>query len=63
MTTVRTRLAALAAAGALIYRNVTSHACTVYGYPGLDAISSTGHVLATPPARCRATATTATSPP
>ena len=89
MTAVRTRLAALAAAGALtttalaataasawavtvphrgdsslavtrtftqggaghgwmalIYRNVTRHACTVYGYPGLDAISSTGHVLA-----------------
>jgi hypothetical protein len=31
---------------ALIYRNVTSHTCTVYGYPGLDAISSPGHVLA-----------------
>ena len=31
---------------ALIYRNVTSHSCTVYGYPGLDAISGTGHVLA-----------------
>lgn len=31
---------------ALIYRNVTTHTCTVYGYPGLDAISSTGHVLA-----------------
>lgn len=31
---------------ALIYRNVTGHACSVYGYPGLDAISSTGHVLA-----------------
>jgi Protein of unknown function (DUF4232) len=89
MTAVRTRLAALAAAGALttaslmgaatptsavtvpqcgnsslavtrtftqggaghgwmalIYRNVTSHSCTVYGYPGLDAINSTGHVLA-----------------
>jgi hypothetical protein len=88
MTAVRTRLAALAAAGALsttgiaataasasavtprcgnsslavtrtftqggashgwmalIYRNVTSTTCTVYGYPGLDAISSTGHVLA-----------------
>lgn len=89
MTAVRTRLAALAAAGALsttglaataasasagtvphcgnsslavtrtftqggaghgwmalIYRNVTSHTCTVHGYPGLDAISSTGHVLA-----------------
>jgi hypothetical protein len=89
MTAVRTRLAALAAAGALsttalaataasasavsvarcgdsslavtrtftqggaghgwmalIYRNVTSHPCTVYGYPGLDAISRTGRVLA-----------------
>ncbi|MEO8887747.1 MAG: DUF4232 domain-containing protein [Jatrophihabitantaceae bacterium] len=89
MTAVRTRLAALAAAGALsttglaataasasavsvprcgntslavtrtftqggaghgwmalIYRNVTSRTCTVYGYPGLDAISRTGHVLA-----------------
>ena len=31
---------------ALIYRNVTIHTCTVYGYPGLDAVSSTGHVLA-----------------
>jgi Domain of unknown function (DUF4232) len=31
---------------ALIYRNVSSQTCTVYGYPGLDAISSTGHVLA-----------------
>lgn len=31
---------------ALIYRNVTTHACTVYGYPGLDALSSSGHVLA-----------------
>jgi hypothetical protein len=31
---------------ALIYRNVTSRTCSVYGYPGLDAISSTGHVLA-----------------
>ena len=31
---------------ALIYRNVTGHTCTVYGYPGLDAISGTGHVLA-----------------
>jgi Protein of unknown function (DUF4232) len=31
---------------ALVYRNVTSHTCTVYGYPGLDAVSRTGHVLA-----------------
>lgn len=31
---------------ALIYRNTTTHSCTVVGYPGLDAISRTGHVLA-----------------
>lgn len=31
---------------ALIYRNTTSHSCTVFGYPGLDAIGSEGHVLA-----------------
>ena len=30
----------------LVYRNVSGHTCTVYGYPGLDAVSSTGHVLA-----------------
>lgn len=31
---------------ALVYRNVTQHSCTVYGYPGLDAVSRSGHVLA-----------------
>ena len=30
----------------LLFRNVTHASCTLYGYPGLDAISSTGHVLA-----------------
>jgi Protein of unknown function (DUF4232) len=30
----------------LIYRNATKHTCTVSGYPGLDAISSKGQVLA-----------------
>ncbi len=30
----------------LIYRNASSHTCSVSGYPSLDAISSTGHVLA-----------------
>lgn len=31
---------------ALIYRNVTRRACTVYGYPGLEAIGRGGRVLA-----------------
>jgi hypothetical protein len=30
----------------LVYRNGTAHACTVTGYPGLDAIDAYGHVLA-----------------
>lgn len=30
----------------LVYRNTVSHSCTVTGYPGLDAISRDGHVLA-----------------
>ncbi|WP_375502423.1 DUF4232 domain-containing protein [uncultured Jatrophihabitans sp.] len=30
---------------ALIYRNVTSHTCTVSGYPGVDAIKGNGAVL------------------
>lgn len=30
----------------LLFRNKTSHTCTLYGYPGFDAISRTGHVLA-----------------
>ncbi|MGN6605554.1 MAG: DUF4232 domain-containing protein [Jatrophihabitans sp.] len=30
----------------LIYRNHTTHACSVHGYPGLDAVGPHGHVLA-----------------
>jgi len=30
----------------LVYRNTTAHACTVRGYPGLDAIGRRGQVLA-----------------
>ncbi len=30
----------------LVYRNTTRHACTIGGYPGLDTVSKTGHVLA-----------------
>jgi len=30
----------------LLFRNKTSHTCTLRGYPGLDAQSSTFHVLA-----------------
>lgn len=30
----------------LIYRNAGGHSCTVTGYPGLDAVTGTGHVLA-----------------
>jgi hypothetical protein len=30
----------------LRFKNRTSHTCTLYGYPGLDALSGTGHVLA-----------------
>jgi hypothetical protein len=29
----------------LLFRNRTSHACTLHGYPGLDALSGSGHVL------------------
>jgi hypothetical protein len=31
---------------ALVYRNATNRTCTVRGYPGLDAITRSGHVLA-----------------
>lgn len=31
---------------ALLFRNKTAHTCTLRGYPGLDAVSRTGHVLA-----------------
>lgn len=30
----------------LLYRNVTTHACSLHGYPGLDALNKKGHVLA-----------------
>lgn len=30
----------------LRFRNRTTHSCTLYGYPGLDALSRSGHVLA-----------------
>lgn len=30
----------------LWFRNRTSHTCTLYGYPGVDALSASGHVLA-----------------
>jgi hypothetical protein len=30
----------------LLFRNVSAHTCTIYGYPGLDALNSSGHVLA-----------------
>jgi hypothetical protein len=29
----------------LRFRNRTSHSCRLYGYPGLDAITASGHVL------------------
>src|SRR4051812_1940754 len=30
----------------LLFRNVTSHTCSLHGYPGLDALNSSGHVIA-----------------
>jgi len=30
----------------LLFRNVSGSTCSIYGYPGLDALNSTGHVLA-----------------
>ena len=30
----------------LRFRNQTTHNCTLYGYPGLDALNSAGHVMA-----------------
>jgi Protein of unknown function (DUF4232) len=30
----------------LLFRNVSHHTCTIHGYPGLDALSASGHVLA-----------------
>jgi hypothetical protein len=29
----------------LRFKNTTRHACTLYGYPGLDALDGSGHVL------------------
>ena len=30
----------------LLFRNTTTASCSIYGYPGLDALTATGHVLA-----------------
>lgn len=30
----------------LLFRNISAHTCSLYGYPGLDALNATGHVLA-----------------
>lgn len=30
----------------LLFKNISSRTCTLHGYPGLDALSSKGHVLA-----------------
>jgi hypothetical protein len=30
----------------LLFRNVTSHTCSLYGYPGLDALNAHGHAIA-----------------
>jgi hypothetical protein len=30
----------------LLFRNVTSHTCSLYGYPGLDALNASGHAIA-----------------
>jgi hypothetical protein len=30
----------------LRFKNVSAHTCSLYGYPGLDALNSAGHVLA-----------------
>jgi hypothetical protein len=30
----------------LLFRNRSSHTCSIYGYPGLDALDAHGHVLA-----------------
>lgn len=31
---------------ALLFRNVSGHTCSLYGYPGLDALDQHGHLLA-----------------
>jgi hypothetical protein len=30
----------------LLFHNISSSACTIYGYPGLDALNSSGHTIA-----------------
>lgn len=30
----------------LLFRNTSPRTCTIYGYPGLDALDASGHVLA-----------------
>lgn len=30
----------------LLFRNQSKHTCSIYGYPGLDALNAKGHVLA-----------------
>lgn len=30
----------------LLFKNTTAHSCSLYGYPGLDALNASGHVLA-----------------
>ena len=30
----------------LLFKNISSHTCTLYGYPGLDALNGAGHVIA-----------------
>jgi hypothetical protein len=30
----------------LLFRNVSHHTCTIFGYPGLDALNAKGHLLA-----------------
>jgi hypothetical protein len=30
----------------LLFRNLTKSTCTIYGYPGLDALNGSGHVIA-----------------
>lgn len=29
-----------------LFKNVSHHTCTIYGYPGLDALNAGGHVMA-----------------
>jgi hypothetical protein len=29
----------------LLFKNITTHSCTLFGYPGLDAVNATGQVI------------------